>query len=119
MNGTATSGDRVVIVQVDKGHVKLKTGHIATADTATSADPGRTVVRGDKRFRPVDDTPEEAYEKAFKADDIHLLTEQEAQSLGAPDAAQSWFGLIYQDHVVARIQRALKRFKTKETAAQD
>lgn len=111
MNGSATCGERVVIVQVDQGRVKLKTGSISTIDPFADGDEDRAVVRGDERFRPIDDTPEEAYEKSFETHDIHLLKEQEAKSLGTTEAAQSWFGMIYQDRVVAQIQRALKRLK--------
>lgn len=109
MNGSATCGERVVIVQVHSGRVKLKTGRISTPDPDRSGNGAKTVVRGDQRFRPVDDTPEEAYEKTFEANDIHLLKEQEARSLGTLEAVQNWFGMIYQDRVLGRIQRALKR----------
>lgn len=111
MNGSATCGERVVIVQVHSGRVKLKTGRISTPDPVRSDNGAKTVVRGDQRFRPVDDTPEEAYEKTFEANDIHLLKEQEARSLGTLEAVQNWFGMIYQDRVLGRIQRALKRLK--------
>ena len=57
------------------------------------------------------DSPEQAYQRSFRVNDIHLLKEQEAQSLQDPTTAQSWFGTIYQDEVVSRILRALKRLK--------
>lgn len=110
MNGTANCGERVVIVQVNGGRVKLKTGNIMTIDPGAEGG-NRTVVRGDERFRPADETPEEAYQKSFEAGDIHLLRAEEARSLGTLEAVQSWFGMIYQDHVLVQIQRALKRLK--------
>jgi hypothetical protein len=113
MNGTAVRGERVVIVEVDRGNVNLRTGRIAGADPPEEreADATQTVVRGDRRFHPVIDSPEEAYEKAFPVGDIHLLKAEEAQSLRDPGTAQAWFGSVYQDWVVARIHRALKRLK--------
>ncbi len=115
MNGTATFGERVVIVQVDDGHVHLKTGRIASTDSShVDADNRKTtVVWGDKQFRPAMESPEDAFEQAFKVDDIHLLKEQEAASLGNPAAAQDWFGSVYQDRTINKINRALKRLAAK------
>jgi hypothetical protein len=113
MNGTAVSGEPVVIVEVGNGRVNLKKGCISSADANYDlADPQtETVVRGDRRFGPMADSPEQAYQRSFRVNDIHLLKEQEAQSLQDPKTAQSWFGTIYQDEVVNRILRALKRLK--------
>jgi hypothetical protein len=47
-------------------------------------------------------------------DDIHLLKEQEAYSLDDPVTANDWFGTIYQDRLVAKINRALKRLKGRQ-----
>ncbi len=115
MNGTAVYGERVVIVEVHSGRVNLKTGRISSTDSSHVHADNRneTVVLGDRRFRPVVDSPEEAYERSFRVDDIHLLKEQEVQSLQNPETAQAWFGAIYQDWLVARIQRALKRLRGK------
>lgn len=115
MNGTAICGERVVIVEVQRGRVNLRTGRISsTASSHVQADNrNETVVWGDRRFYPVTEGPDEAYERSFRVDDIHLLKEQEAQSLKDPDAAQTWFGAIYQDRLVARIHRALKRRQRK------
>lgn len=111
MNGTAVYGERVVIVEVQSGHVNLKTGRISSTDSShVHADNrSQTVVWGDRQFRPITDTPDEAFERSFQVSDIHLLKEQEAQSLSNPETAQSWFGSIYQDWLIAKIRRALKR----------
>jgi hypothetical protein len=91
MNGTAAIGERVVIVEVRSGHVNLKTGRISsTTSSRVHADNrNETVVLGDRQFHPVIDSPEEAYERSFRVDDIHLLNEQEAQSLQDPNTAQA------------------------------
>jgi hypothetical protein len=44
-------------------------------------------------------------------DDIHLLKAEEANALRDPENARNWFGSIYQDWVVNKIQRSLKRLK--------
>jgi hypothetical protein len=113
MNGTAVCGERVVIVEVDNGRVNLKKGRISSADSSCGlADPQtETVVQGDRQFGPITDSPEEAYQRSFRINDIHLLKEQEAHALQAPQTVRSWFGTIYQDEVVNRIHRALKRLK--------
>jgi hypothetical protein len=115
MNGTATYGERVVIVEVDSGHVNLKTGRIVSTDGShVYADNLKTtVVWGDRQFRPVMESADDAYEQAYKVDDIHLLKEQEARSLGNLATARDWFGSIYQDRTVNKINRALKRLVTK------
>ena len=115
MNGTAICGERVVIVEVQRGHVNLRTGHISSTDSSHLQADNRneTVVWGDRRFNPVTDSSDEAYERSFRVDDIHLLKEREAQSLKDPDTAQTWFGEVYQDWVVSRIHRALKRLQQK------
>jgi len=115
MNGTAICGERVVIVEVRKGRVNLRTGRISSTDSShiPADNLTETVVWGDRRFHPVTESPDEAYERSFRVDDIHLLKEREAQSLKDPDAAQTWFGAIYQDRLVARIHRALKRLRSK------
>jgi hypothetical protein len=113
MNGSAKYGERVVIVEVDCGRVNLKTGCISSTDSSHVQADNRntTIVRGDQRFHPIIESPEDAHERSFNVNDIHLLKEQEAQSLEALDAAQDWFGAIYQDRLVTKIQRALKRLK--------
>ncbi len=115
MNGTAVIGERVVIVEVNRGRVNLKTGHISSASSGdiNADERNEAVVSGDRRFHPVIDNPDEAYERAFRVDDIHLLKEQEAQSLQDPGTAHDWFGLIYQDPLVTKICRALKRLLQK------
>ena len=115
MNGSAKHGERVVIVEVYSGRVNLKTGCISSTDSSHVHADNRntTVVWGDRQFRPVIESPEDAHERAFNVSDIHLLKEQEAQSLGVLDAAQDWFGAIYQDRLVTKIHRALRRLKTK------
>jgi len=112
MNGSAVYGERVVIVEVHSGHVRLKRGRISSTESShVQADNQRqTVVWGDRQFYPGSESPDDAYERAFPVDDIHLLKEQEAQSLQDPETARNWFGTIYQDRLVAKIQRALKRF---------
>jgi hypothetical protein len=113
MNGTAVYGERVVVVEVNQGRINLKTGRIASTDSSHLHADNRsnTVVFGDRRFYPAADNPDEAHERSFRVDDIHLLKEAEAQSLGDPVTAQTWFGTIYQDWVINRIHRALKRVK--------
>jgi len=102
-----------VIVEIDKGCVHLKTGHISsTGSSHTHADNrSQTVVFGDRQFYPVTDASDDAYERSFRVDDIHLLKENEAELLQDPITARTWFGTIYQDWVVNRIHRALKRAK--------
>ena len=115
MNGSVTCGERVVIVEVQSGRVHLKTGRISSTDSSHVPADNRstTVVWGDQRFQPLMESTEDAYERSFEVNDIHLLKEQEAYSLGDPDTAQEWFGTIYQDRLVAKINRALKRLKGK------
>jgi hypothetical protein len=55
------------------------------------------------------ESPDDAYERSFKVNDIHLLKEHEVESLRDPELMQSWFGSIYQDWMVTKIHRALKR----------
>jgi hypothetical protein len=113
MNGSAVYGERVIIVEVQSGRVNLKTGRISSTESSHVHADNRshTVVWGDRQFYPVIDGPNEAYERSFPVDDIHLLKEQEAQSLQDFDTAQNWFGTIYQDRLVTKIHRALKRLK--------
>ena len=115
MNGSVTYGERVVIVEVHSGRVNLKTGRISSTDCSHVHADNRntTVVWGDQQFQPVKESPDDAYERSFKVNDIHLLKEQEAYSLGDPDSAQDWFGTIYQDRLVTKINRAVKRLKGK------
>jgi len=115
MNGTAVYGERVVIVEVQSGRVNLKTGHISSTDSShVQADNrNKTVVWGDRQFYPLTDSTDDAYERSFPVDDIHLLKEQEARSLQDPDIAQNWFGTVYQDRLVTKIHRALKRLERK------
>ena len=113
MNGSVTCGERVVIVEVHSGRVRLKTGRIASTDSSHVHADNRntTVVWGDQQFQPLMESPDDAYERSFDVNDIHLLREQEAYSLRDPDTAQDWFGAIYQDPLVTKINRALKRLK--------
>jgi hypothetical protein len=113
MNGTAVYGERVVIVEVESGRVRVKTGRISSTDSSHihADNRNKTVVWGDRQFHPATDAPEDAYERAFQVNDIHLLKQQEAQSLQDPDTTQHWFGAIYQDRLVTKIHRALKRLK--------
>ncbi len=115
MNGTAICGERVVVVEVQRGRVNLRTGRISSTDSShVQADNRKeTVVWGDRRFYPVTESADAAHERSFRVDDIHLLKEQEAQSLKDPDTAQTWFGPIYQDRLVTRIHQALKRLQRK------
>jgi hypothetical protein len=115
MNGTAVFGERVVIVEVHSGRVNLKTGRISSADSShVHADSrNEAVVLGDRRLHPEIGSLDEAYERSFRVDDIHLLKEQEAQSLQDLNSTQAWFGTIYQDPLVTKIHRALKRLKGK------
>jgi hypothetical protein len=115
MNGTAVFGERVVIVEVHSGHVNLKTGRISSANPSHVHADNRNeaVVLGDRQFHPVIDSRDEAYQRSFRVDDIHLLKEQEAQSLQDPNTVQAWFGTIYQDPLVTKIHRALKRLQRK------
>jgi hypothetical protein len=113
MNGTAVFGERVVIVEVHRGHVRLKKGRISSTDSSHLFADNRvdTVVSGDRPFHPVTDSPDEARERSFRVNDIHLLKQQEVHSLRDSNAVQAWFGPIYQDPLVTRIHRALKRLQ--------
>jgi hypothetical protein len=113
MNGTAVFGERVVIVEVHSGRVSLKKGRISSTDSSHVYADNRvdTVVSGDRPFHPVTDSPDEACERSFRVNDIHLLKQQEAHSLQDPNAAQAWFGTVYQDPLVTKIHRALKRLQ--------
>ena len=115
MNGSAIYGERVVVVEVQSGKVHLKTGRISSTGTShVHADNrNKTVVWGDRQFYRATDTLEEAYERSFQVNDIHLLKQREVRSLQDLDMAQDWFGSIYQDRLVTRIYRALKRLKLK------
>jgi hypothetical protein len=113
MNGTAIYGERVVTVDISSGHVKLKAGRISSTDSSHVHADNRTktIVAGDREFDSVADSVDEAYERSFRVDDIHLLKEREAQSLQDAMMVQTWFGSIYQDWLVAKIHRAFKRLK--------
>jgi hypothetical protein len=113
MNGSAVYGERVVIVEVQGGRVNLKTGRISSTESSHihADNRNQTVVWGDRQFRPVTDMPEDAYERSFHVDDIHLLKEQEVQSLQDPNTVENWFGAIYQDRLLTKIRYALKRLK--------
>ena len=115
MNGSAVFGERVVIVEVQSQRVNLKRGRISSTDSShVHADnQNQTVVWGDRQFYPDAGSHEESYERSFHVDDIHLLKENEAQALQDPNAAHNWFGTIYQDHLVTKIHRALKRLNWK------
>ncbi len=115
MNGTAVYGERVVIVEVHSGNVSLKTGRISSTDSSHVQADNRntTVVWGDRQFHPLTESAEEAHERAFEVANIHLLKEQEVQCLQNADTAQEWFGTIYQDRLVTKISRALKRLNQK------
>jgi hypothetical protein len=106
MNGTAVCGERVLVVQVGSGRVSLTRGRISDV---RADDRTETVVLDDRQYL----RPDEGYERSFQADDIHLLKEQEAQALEDPSASQAWFGTIYQDLLVAKIHRALKRLNRR------
>jgi hypothetical protein len=111
MNGTAVFGEPVVVVEVNWGRVSLKKGRIASPDSShVFADNlVDTVVSGDRPFYPTAQSRAEACERSFRVDDIHLLKEQEARALRDVNAVQAWFGSIYQDPLVLKIHRALKR----------
>lgn len=113
MNGTAVFGERVVIVEVHSGRVSLKQGRISSPDSSHVYADNQvdTVVSGDRPFQPVTDSPDEACERSFRVNDIHLLKQQEARSLRDPNAVQAWFGAVYQDPLVTKIHRALKRLQ--------
>jgi hypothetical protein len=113
MNGTAVFGETVVVIQVDQGDVRLKTGRIVSdgSSVALADNRHRTVVSGGRGFGPAAEADEVPDGKEFRVDDIHLLKAEEAASLRDPARAQDWFGSVYQDWVVSKIQRALKRLK--------
>jgi hypothetical protein len=115
MNGIAEYGEPVVIVDVHDGRVSLATGHISSTEAShVGADNRlRTVVRGDRRLCPTIEVSDDTHERAYKVGDIHLLKEREAKSLGTTETVQEWFGSIYHDHLVVKIQRALKRLTAK------
>lgn len=112
MNGTAVYGEPVVIVEVDHGDVRLKTGHIVSNGSShlLADNCQRTVVGGDRDL-PALNRFSDTHAKEFQVDDIHLLKSEEARALRDPANAHEWFGSIYQDSVVSEIQRALKRLK--------
>ena len=107
----ALCGERVVIVEVLDGEVNLRTGRIARAAMDLDQPDHRcgTVVHQDRKSYPTTDISEEAFDKAFAADDIHLLAEKEARALQDSANTESWFGAIYQDWVVEKIHHALNR----------
>ena len=77
---------------------------MSTRITATRRSSGATGNSIRSRTLRID-----AHEKVFQVNDIHLLKQQEAQSLQDPGAVENWFGSIYQDRLVTKIHRALKR----------
>jgi hypothetical protein len=114
MNGNAVYGERVVIVEVHKGNVSLKTGRISSTPSSHAEADNRSktvVAMGDRQLPPAADSLDDASEKSFSVDDIHLLKEQEVQALHDSGTAQDWFGSIYQDWLVRKIRHALKRLK--------
>ncbi len=115
MIGYAEHGERVVVVEVHNGRVNLATGHISSTEAShlEADNRQRTVVRGDRKLRPAAEASEDPHERAYRVDDIHLLKEREALSPETRETVRGWFGSVYQDHLVAKIERALKRFATK------
>jgi hypothetical protein len=116
MNGTAVFGEPVVVIKVDNGDVRLKTGRIVSDGSSHVMVDNRylTVVRdngNNGRTHPTVGLLGNAHEKEFRVDDIHLLKAPEAEALRDPAIAHEWFGCIYQDWVVSKIQRRLKRLK--------
>ncbi len=107
MNGTAVCGEPVVVIEVDAGHVRLKTGRIVSDPLNPVADNRNlTIVQGDRKSWAAVDR-----EKEFRVDDIHLLKASEAGALRDPANAQDWFGSIYEDWIVKKIHLALNRLK--------
>lgn len=115
MNGIAEYGERVVVVEVQNGRVNLTTGRISSTEAShlEADNRHRTVVRSDRRVHTDTDISEDKHERAYKVDDIHLLKEGEARSMGTLEKVQDWFGSIYQDRLVDKIQRALKRLAAR------
>ncbi len=113
MNGTAVFGERVVFVEVHSGRISLKKGRISSTDSSHVHADNRvdTIVSGDWPSHPATDSPDEARERSFRVNDIHLLKQQEVRSLQDPNAVQAWFGTVYQDPLVTKIHRALKRLQ--------
>jgi len=113
MNGTAVYGETVVVIEVDDGDVRVKTGRIVSdgSSQVLADNRNRTIVAADPEMHPDTDPLEDAHTKEFRVDDIHLLKAREAEALRDPRSAQEWFGSIYQDWVVSKIQRALRRLK--------
>jgi hypothetical protein len=113
MNGTATCGERVIFVQVDDGNVNVKTGRVLDTDNNDiPATDGSAPIAWCKRHSElIEQSPDEAHESAVALGDVHLLTESEAERLKDLAATQRWFGSLYEDGLVLRINRALKRLK--------
>ena len=100
----------MVIIEVECGDVRLKTGRIVSDGSSHLPvdNRNRTVVHGNRRLQALASL-ENAHEKEFRVDDIHLLKAPEAGALRDPACAREWFGSIYQDWVINKILRALKR----------
>ena len=113
MNGTAVYGETVVVIEVDKGDVRLKTGKIVSDGSSQPLADNcqRTLVGGHQEFHPFTDRLEHTQGKEFRVDNIHLLKAREAEALRDRAGAFEWFGSVYQDWVITKIQRALKRLK--------
>jgi hypothetical protein len=113
MKGTAVFDEPVVIIDVDHGDVRLKTGRIVSdgSSHAQVDNQDRTVVAARPKTRTATKALDEESEREFRVNDIHLVKAQEAEALRDPAGAQEWFGSVYQDWVVAKIQRAFKRLK--------
>ena len=118
MNGQAVYGEPVVIIEVRDGRVHLKQGRIlSTGSSHWQADnQNRTVVWSDGHPQSASESVEELHERVFRVDDIHLLKQQEAQSLQDPGVASEWFGSIYQDGLVDEIHRSLKSLQLPQAA---
>jgi hypothetical protein len=125
MIGTATYGERVVIIEVNSGRVNLQTGCIASTEFShVHADNrSRTIVRADRKSGPARKCPavllesaEDDGERGFPVDSIHLLREKEARALGTLNATQAWFGAIYEEPQVTAIHRALKRLTRRSNS---
>ena len=114
MNGTATCGERVVLVKVDSGHVNLKTGQVLDpdVDNVQAAEGNAAVAWANRQGGPVQDAPDEVHERSVQVDDIHLLKADEVASLHDREEVNHRFGEIYQDGLLSKIHRALKRLKT-------
>ncbi len=68
------------------GNPDDKTGNYYGIDNVT-----KTMVHGNEEFEELADGPDDVWERAFRTNDRHILTNREAEPLTNPTLCETWF----------------------------